>query len=44
MTVAELSAAAISYSDNTAMNLLVKKLGSLQEMNAFARSMNDHFF
>lgn len=44
MTIAELSAAAISYSDNTAMNLLVKKLGGLQGMNAFARSINDPYF
>jgi beta-lactamase class A len=44
MTVAELSAAAISYSDNTAMNLLVKKLGGLQGINAFARSIGDAYF
>jgi len=44
MTIAELSAAAISYSDNTAMNLLVEKLGGLQAMNAFARSTGDNFF
>lgn len=30
MTVAELCAAAISYSDNTAMNLLVKNLSSMK--------------
>lgn len=44
MTIADLSAAAISFSDNTAMNLLVKKLGGLQAINAFARSINDHTF
>jgi beta-lactamase class A len=44
MTISELSAAAISYSDNTAMNLLVKKIGGLQEINAFARSIKDNFF
>lgn len=44
MTIAELSAAAISYSDNTAMNLLVKKLGGLQKINAFARSIGNHSF
>lgn len=44
MTIAELCAAAISYSDNTAMNLLTKQLGGLQGMNAFARSINDNFF
>src|SRR5260221_3295817 len=41
MTIAELSAAAISYSDNTAMNLLTKKLGGPAGINAFARSIND---
>jgi beta-lactamase class A len=30
MTISELSAAAISFSDNTAMNLLVKKLGGVR--------------
>lgn len=44
MTVAELCAAAICYSDNTAMNLLVTRLGRLQEMNAFARSIGDQEF
>ncbi|MDQ8040130.1 MAG: class A beta-lactamase [Rickettsiella sp.] len=44
MTIAELSEAAISYSDNTAMNLLVKKLGGLQQINAFARSIGDKAF
>ena len=44
MTIAELSAAAISYSDNTAMNLLAKKLGGPQGINAFARSINDNIF
>ena len=44
MTIGELSAAAISYSDNTAMNLLVKKLGGLQEINAFARSIGNNMF
>src|SRR5438105_7780170 len=33
MTVAELCAAAISYSDNTAMNLLTKKLGGPAGLN-----------
>lgn len=44
MTVAELCAAAISYSDNTAMNLLTKKLGGPEGMNAFARSIQDKHF
>lgn len=44
MTVRQLCAAAIEYSDNTAMNLLVKKMGSLQAMNAFARSIGDRSF
>lgn len=44
MTICELCAAAISYSDNTAMNLLVKKLGGLQEFNNFARSIGDMSF
>lgn len=44
MTIAELCAAAISYSDNTAMNLLATKLGGLQEINVFARSLNNNFF
>lgn len=44
MTVAELSAAAISYSDNTAMNLLAKKLGGPAAVNAFAHSIHDQHF
>lgn len=39
MTVASLGAAAIMYSDNTAMNLLIKKMGGLNTVNAFARSI-----
>jgi beta-lactamase class A len=44
MTVAELCASAISYSDNTAMNLLAKKLGGPTGINNFARSINDKHF
>lgn len=44
MTIAELCAAAISYSDNTAMNLLTQKLGGPAGLNAFARSINDNHF
>ena len=44
MTVAELCAAAISYSDNTAMNLLTQKLGGPKGLNTFARSIHDEHF
>jgi beta-lactamase class A len=44
MTVEALSAAAISYSDNTAMNLLSNNLGGPKGINAFARSLDDHHF
>ncbi|CEG61406.1 Beta-lactamase [Legionella micdadei] len=44
MSVKELCAAAISYSDNTAMNLLLKQLGGLEGMNAFARTIDDDSF
>lgn len=44
MTVEALCAAAISYSDNTAMNLLVKQLGGLDAINIFARSIGDTVF
>jgi beta-lactamase class A len=44
MTVAELCAASISYSDNAAMNLLVKKMGGLEQMNVFARSIHNDSF
>lgn len=44
MTVAELCSAAISYSDNTAMNLLAKKLGGPPGINSFARSIDDNHF
>lgn len=44
MTIAELCAAAISYSDNTAMNLLTKKLGGPSGLNSFARSIQDQHF
>jgi len=44
MTIAELSEAAIIYSDNTAMNLLTKQLGGPQGLNAFARSIQDTHF
>jgi len=45
MTVAELCDAAITISDNTAMNLLLKKLGGLSALNTFARvSLGDQSF
>lgn len=44
MTVAELSAAALQYSDNTAMNALLTRLGGPQQVNAFARSIGDSTF
>ena len=44
MTVRELSAAAVSYSDNTAMNLLLKEIGGVEGMNRFARSLGDLSF
>jgi beta-lactamase class A len=44
MTVAELCAAAIDYSDNTAANLLMKILGGPQAVTAFARSIGNNTF
>ncbi len=44
MTVAQLCAAAISYSDNTAMNLLARMLGGPAGVNKFARSIGDTHF
>ena len=44
MTIRELSAAAISYSDNTAMNLLANELGGVQGINHFARLIHDRSF
>lgn len=44
MTVAELCAAAIQYSDNTAGNLLIKTLGEPKTVTAFARSIGDSEF
>ncbi len=44
MTIAELCAATLQYSDNTAMNLLVKKLGGLDKVTRFARFMGDNHF
>lgn len=44
MTVAELCAATIQYSDNTATNLLMKQLGGIQAITSFARSIGDKVF
>ncbi len=44
MTVAELCAAGIQYSDNTSANLLMKMLGGPQGVTAFARSVGDGAF
>jgi len=44
MTISELCAAAITQSDNTAMNLLIKKLGGLHAINNFARYIGDNTF
>lgn len=44
MTVAELCAAALQYSDNTAGNLLIRLLGGPGAVTAFARSFGDREF
>jgi beta-lactamase class A len=44
MTVQALSVAAIKYSDNTAMNLLMNTLGGPKVVTAFARSIHDPDF
>lgn len=44
LTVAELCAAALQYSDNTAANLLMKLLGGPAAVTAFARAIGDNQF
>jgi beta-lactamase class A len=44
MTVAELCAAAMEYSDNTAANLLMNIVGGPAAVTAFARSIGDREF
>ncbi len=44
MTVEDLCAASLSYSDNTASNLLMKLLGGPKAVTAFARSIGDTVF
>jgi beta-lactamase class A len=44
MTVAELCTATMTLSDNSAINLLMQKMGGLNAVNAFARSIGDNAF
>ncbi|KEY58019.1 class A beta-lactamase [Serratia sp. DD3] len=44
MTIAELCAAALQYSDNTAGNMLMKQLGGPAAITAYARSLGDTTF
>lgn len=44
MTVAEICAAALQYSDNTAANLMLWLLGGPQAVTVFARSLGDRVF
>lgn len=44
LTNAELCAAALQYSDNTAANLLMKQLGGPAGITAYARSLGDQAF
>jgi beta-lactamase class A len=44
MTVGELCAAALQYSDNTAANLLLTTLGGPEVLNEFAHSIGDTWF
>ncbi|WP_053014298.1 MULTISPECIES: class A beta-lactamase [Xenorhabdus] len=44
MTLGELSAATLQYSDNTAMNLLLNQLNGSHEVTRFARTIGDHYF
>ncbi|MCC8367460.1 class A beta-lactamase [Xenorhabdus sp. PB61.4] len=44
MTLAELSAATLQYSDNTAMNLIINQLGSPENVTTFARTLGDTMF
>lgn len=44
MNVGELCAAALDYSDNTAMNLLIGQAGGIQAVNDYARSIKDNTF
>jgi beta-lactamase class A len=44
MTVSEICAAALQYSDNTAANLMIRILGGPAAVTAFARSIGDREF
>jgi beta-lactamase class A len=44
MTISELCAAVIMYSDNSAANFLMKKLGGPEAVTAYARSIGDNTF
>ncbi len=44
MSVAELSKAAMEYSDNAALNLLMNLLGGPDVINSYARSVGDYIF
>lgn len=44
MTVSELCAATVQYSDNAAANLLIDELGGPEAVTAFARSIGDTVF
>jgi len=44
MTLGELIAAALQYSDNVAMNKMIEQLGGPQEVTQFARSIGDRSY
>ena len=44
MTISELCSAAMKYSDNAAINLLIKKLGDQSKITEFARFLKDDSF
>lgn len=44
MTITQLCAAAMSYSDNTAVNLLIKKLGGPRSVTKFAKLIGNQSF
>ncbi|MBU9851805.1 RAHN family extended-spectrum class A beta-lactamase [Rahnella aceris] len=44
MTIGELAAAALQYSDNTAMNKLIEQLGGPQKVTEYARTLGDKTF
>ncbi|EYU16621.1 class A beta-lactamase [Photorhabdus aegyptia] len=44
MSVAQLCAATVQYSDNTAANLLIKELGGLEVVNHFTQGIDDPAF